>query len=78
MQPDDDDARSRLWWMTENIGEASIERDDRSTFGYGQQTLVFATDKILVARECHVMATVTKDGTNQVRYVLVELDSRHD
>ncbi len=66
--------------MTENISEASIERDDRSTFVicYGQQTLVFDTDKILVARECHVMATVTKDGTNQVRYVLVELDSRHD
>ncbi len=66
MQPDDDDARSRLWWMTENIGEASIERDARSTFVicYGQQTLIFDTDKILAACECHVMATVTKDVTN--------------
>lgn len=66
--------------MLNDIGEATIERNQDAAFtGRGDEQLVIRnTGQLLITRQGHVVACLTKSRPHRVGNVLIELDRWHD
>lgn len=79
-QQDYNDSRRRARRMLNDVGEAAIERNQRTAFAGRccEQLIIGNTGQLLVTSERHVVAGLPENRPDRVRNVLIEFDRRHD
>ena len=79
-EPQHDDAWVSSGWMSTDVTEMQIERHQRPSFRNrnGQETFIVDASQLLVASQRNIMPCRLQHVADQVRHVLVELDSCHD